>query len=130
VTINGQVSDNGLACRTLTMPPSGMSFVSFVRLIDWIAAFVVTFDVLLLVLLKTTMRPDAVIFPGGGSGPPPTSELGLLLGLLWLGVLLWPCAAWLAIRLLITAFRRVTARAGSTGNGATSALYNRSDDSG
>ena len=81
-----------------------------VQAIDWIAAFVIAFDVGLQVLFRAGLNPNAVIFQGGGSGPPPTGEVVVLFGLLVIGLLEWPSIAWIVIRVLIWLVRRVKTR--------------------
>src|SRR5262245_2610737 len=67
--------------------PAGTGIVQF---LDWIAVFVVAFGGMLQVLIRVGLNPNAVVFPGSGNGPPPLSEVVLLLGLASSGLLLWP----------------------------------------
>lgn len=100
-----------IADRPAAPPPAGaqpaVGTPAIVEVIDWIAAFVIAFDVGLQVLFRAGLDPNAVIFPGGGSGPPPTGEVVVLLGLLVIGLLVWPSIAWIVIRVLIWLVRRV-----------------------
>jgi hypothetical protein len=75
------------------------------QLLDWIAAFIVAFDLALNVLLRVGLDPNAVIF-AGGNGPPPVV---LLLALAGIGLLFWPCVAYLVTRFVIIVARRVLA---------------------